>query len=245
MKYIKKHIKLIILLLVILSVILIYKYNNHNNINYTAIGDNLTIGKNSFGIVDYSYADYVNEYLKERKKLNKYIKSFSHSNLTIDKLYDYILMNKKITLNNKEYNIRQTLRETNILTIQVGLNDLKYQISMLEINSPSNLERIILEIDNSFSNLISEIRKYYQNDIYVIGYYEKGDNTYLNTGINMLNKIYAKNKNIIYIPIDEVMKEEKYYSNELSYYPNRYGYEAISNEIINKMAKKLEKDNNS
>lgn len=242
MKTLKKHIKLITLILIILIIFIIYKYTNHNNINYTAIGDSLTLGQNSFGIVDYSYSDYVNDYLIENNKNHKYIKSFSNKYLTIDKFKDNILSNKKIIIKKQVYNIRQTLRETNILTIQVGLNDLKYKISLLEIKSENNLDNIINELDKEFSELIKEITKYYPHKLYVIGYYKSSDD-YLNLGIMKLNNIYRNKKQIEFIDIENIMNNNKYYSSN-SYYPNHYGYEAIANEIINKITKSLEKNNN-
>ena len=239
---IKKHIKLITLILIILSIFIIYKHTNHNNINYTAIGDSLTIGQNSFGIIDYSYADYVNDYLKSKKKNHQYIKSFSNKYLTIDKLKDNILSNQKIVIKDLVYNIRQTLRETSILTIQVGLNDLKYKISLLEIKSENNLDNIIDELDKEFNGLIKEINKYYPHKIYVIGYYKSNDD-YLNLGITKLNNIFKNKSNIEYIDIDSIMNNNKYYSSN-SYFPNHYGYEAIASQIINKITKSLENYNN-
>ena len=242
MKIIKKHIKLISLILIILVIFIIHKYTNHHNINYTAIGDSLTLGQNSFGIIDYSYADYVNDYLKDNNKNHKYIKSFSNKYLTIDKFKDNILSNKKITIKNQVYNIRQTLRETSILTIQVGLNDLKYKTSLLEIKSENNMDIIINELNQDFTNLINEIKKYYPHTIYVIGYYPSNDN-YLNLGIMKLNNIFKNKKGVEYIDIENIMNNDKYYSSN-SYYPNNYGYEKIASQIIKKISKSLEKYNN-
>ena len=238
-----KTIKLIILILISLNTFIIYKQTNHHNINYTAIGDNLTLGTNSFGSIDYSYSDYVNDYLKSKEKNNQYIKSFSNKYLTIEKLKDNIITNQKIVINDQEYNIRKTLRETNILTIQVGLNDLKYKTSLLEIKSPNNLDKIISELDLEFNELIKEIKKYYPYKIYIIGYYKSTD-PYLNLGIMKLNNIFKNKSDIEYIDIYNIMENDHYYSNSQSYYPNYYGYEAIANEIINKISKKLEKSNN-
>lgn len=243
MKFLKKHYKLIVIVLVCFSIFLIYKSNNKNNINYTAIGDNLSLGKDSFGRIDYGYSDYISDHLEKTDKLNQYIKSFSLPDMSIEMLYEHILTNKKITLNGCEHNIRKTLRESTILTISVGLNDLLYNISISDDKTDHSVNKIIKNIDIEFNNLISEIKKYYAGNIYVIGYYESPYfDEITNSGIKKLNNIFENNKNITYIPIDKLFRENKnFISNPNSYYPNRIGYQAISNEIMKKGLKELEK----
>ena len=157
MKLIKKYKFLIILILVCTSIFFIYRKNDKNNINYTSLGDALAIGVDSFGRIDYGYSDYVKNFLKEQNKLNQYIKSFSNKNMSIEKLYEYILINKKIKLKNREYNIRKTLRETEILTISIGLNDLIYNLNITNVKTEYKLDCIISNITDDFNMLIKEI----------------------------------------------------------------------------------------
>lgn len=243
MKLIKKYKVLIILILVCTSIFFIYKKNDKNNINYTSLGDALAIGVDSFGRIDYGYSDYVKDFLKEQNKLNQYIKSFSNKNMSIEKLYEYILINKKIKLKNREYNIRKTLRETEILTISIGLNDLIYNLNITNVKTEYKLDCIISNITDDFNMLIKEIKKYYPGKIYIIGYYKsKAYNSLTNSGIDKLNKMYKENKDVVYIPIDDILNYDKdSFSNSDSYYPNRIGYQKISQKIISKISKKLEK----
>lgn len=244
MKFIKKQKKLLPLLFFIAIIIfLIYKCNNKNNLNYTAIGDNLTIGKDSYGIIDYSYSDYIKDHLKENKYLNSYIKSFSSSDISIQKLHEDILINKKVTNDKKTYNIRNVLRESTVLTISLGLNDLIYSINILDNKTNYNLNRIIKKIEQDFDSLLVEIKRYYQNDIYIIGYYERPCyDEYLNKGIKKLNNMFKNKEEIIFIEIEDIAKSSKYFPNPRSYYPNKQGYKVISLKIIDKITKKLEKD---
>lgn len=243
MKLIKKYKVLIIFILVCTSIFFIYKRNDKNNINYTSLGDALAIGVDSFGRVDYGYSDYVKDFLKEKDKLNQYIKSFSDENMSIEKLYEYILINKKIKLKNKEYNIRKTLRETEILTISVGLNDLIYNLNITNAKTEFKLDCIVSNITNEFNMLIKEIKKYYPGKIYIIGYYKsKMYSSLTNMGIDKLNKMYQENNDVIYISTDDILNYDKdSFSNPDSYYPNRIGYQKISQKIISKISKKLEK----
>lgn len=243
MNFIKKHHKLLIFILICITIFLIFKTNNHHNINYTVLGDNFALGKNAYGQIDYGYSDYIKDYLTENSKINKYIKSFARNDSSINNLYQDIIINKNIKINNESYNLKQTLRESNILTLSVGLNDLIYQISISENITSSEIERILNKIEDDFNKLINEIKKYYMNDIYVIGYYNiYPDNKIYQQAIKKLNDIYKSNKNVIYIDIYDLFNDNLIYFPQITnYYPSREGYEAISLEIIRKMRKKLEK----
>lgn len=244
MKLIKKHSKLIIFILVCLSIFLIFKNNNNHNINYTALGDSFALGENAYGQIDYGYSDYFKDYLVEQEKLNRYIKSFSKKDASIDSLYQDIVLNKKIILNGKEINIKQTLRESNIITLSIGINDLIYELCITKNLTDSAINRIIANIELKFNQLITEIRKYYPGKIYVIGYYNINPESHFYTkAIKKLNQVYQRNEEVIYIDIYRLFEtNEKYLPNFLNYHPTRHGYEAISHEIITKVEKKLAKN---
>ena len=243
MKFIKKTKKLIIFILTCLSIFLIYNLNNKNNLNYTVIGDGFSVGIDSYGIIDYGYSDYIKDYLEKTNKLNRYIKSYSYQSLSIETLYEQILANKKIKLATEELNIRKTLRESNILTISIGLNDLLYHLGINNNQNTSAINNALREIEINFNKLIDEIKKYYPKEIYVMGYYNVyPENEYLTQAIKKLNKIYENNENIIYISTYELFENnELFRSNPNNIYPNRSGYQAIANEFLSKMSKKLEK----
>lgn len=239
MSFIKKHYKLIISILVCLLIFIIFKVNNKNNHNYISLGDGFSLGKDCYGQIDYGYSDYLKDYLEENEYLNRYVKSFSEENASIASLKSQIITNKKIKLNNKELNLKQTLRESTILTLTIGLNDLIYNISITNNLTERKLDKIIENIEKEFKELIIEIKKYYQYEIYVIGYYSiNSNNYYIEKGIKKLNDLYKNNKNIVYIDTYEMFsKNKKFHSIDQNIYPNRYGYEAISRKIIDKLFK--------
>lgn len=243
MKLIKRYKKLIMLILIIISIFYIYKINNKNNINYTTIGDGFSVGIDSYGIIDYGYSDYIKDHLEKNNKLNRYVKSFSYQSISIETLYEQILSNKKIKLAEEEINIRKTLRETNVLTLSIGLNDLLYHINITKEQTSNSINKSLKEIENNFNILIDEIKKYYPKEIYVMGYYNVyPENEYLNQAIKKLNKIYENNEKVIYISTYELFQNNSSFcSNPSSIYPNRIGYQAIANEFIVKISKKLEK----
>lgn len=242
MKFSRK-LKLLTLIILSLSVFFIYKVTNHNNINYTTIGDGLAKGIDCYGRIDYGYSDYIKDYLKDIDKLNNYSNEYTKEDMTIEQLHNTILIDKKMNNKNTNSNIKQILRDTDYLTMTIGLNDLLYKLSLTTEFTPENLDIIIKEIENSFNNLVEEITKVYRNKIYIIGYYDvDSNNKFFKMAINKLNKIYQNNKDVIYISTYEISKNKNIFlPNPNSYYPNYKGYQVISNKIIDKISKKLEK----
>lgn len=236
-----RKIKFLILLLMSSSIFFIYKQTNFNNITYTNIGDSLSIGIDSYGSKTYSYSDYVKNYLKEKKKLKDYYNEYSTREMSIEKLHYTLLTNKKVNINNTNKNIKDILHETDYLTISVGINDI-----LEKVEDPSNLSNInkkMKEIEKSFNSLIKELRKIYNRDIYIIGYYKQSiNNQDYSKCIEKLNNIYKKNKDVIYISTDIISENKSIFiSNPSNYFPNYKGYQAISSKIIDKISKKLEK----
>lgn len=240
MRFIKKHIKLLIFILVIISIYLIYKLNNNNNLTYIALGDGYASGENSYGIVDYGYSDYLKDYLKKNNNLNFYTKKFSSDDIMITTLYENIIINKKVQEQDRTINIKQSLRESSIVTLSIGLNDLIYKISLEEnYITNSKLDKIVNDTYKDFQSLIKEIKKYYLGEIYVIGYPRKNikDNN-LNEALRKLNNLYKDNEDVTYIDTYYIFKNNSnYLSNPNSIYPNIKGYKAISDEIITNLNK--------
>lgn len=235
--------KMFILILMIPLVYLIYNKTNYNNITYTTMGDGFSLGIDCYGKKTYSYNDYVKDYLTNINKLKEFNEILTEEDMTIEKLYNNLLKNQKVSLQNKKTNIKDILHETDYLVLSIGLNDLLYKTKFFDNLSYKELEKIIDEIEELFNDFIKEIRKTYFGEIYVIGYYEiNSENIIYKKAISDLNKIYKSNKDVTYIS-SSIISENKniFLSNPSSFYPNYKGYQAISSKIIDKIAKKLEK----
>lgn len=237
-----KILKLVFLVIVILSVFLIYKSTNNKYLNYTSIGDGLSKGIDSYGNIDYGYSDYIYDYLKGNNLLKLYSKDFTSQEMSINDLKNMILLDEKVNYKNRKINLKNILSESDILTMSIGLNDLIYKMSILDTTSISKIDKIVDETYNEFTILIDEIKKYYNKDIYLIGYYTSTKYGYkVNYAIEKLNEKYKKDQSITYIATDYFLNNnKKYLPNPNSYYPNSYGYQAISRKIIVKITKKLE-----
>lgn len=232
---IKKHYKLIIFLLIIFIIFLIYKTNHHNYFNYTSLGDGYAYGINSYGQEDYGYSDFIRDELQKEKKLNLYSKDFAVKDQSINHLYETIVTNEKITTNKVEKNIKQTLRESDLVTLTIGLNDIIYHIAITPNMDEYRLQKIMKSIEKDIEKLIKEIKTYYPKEIYVIGYPTIPiENEYINKGLKMLDTIYKNIDTITYISTEDVINNQDFLYSE-SIYPGKQGYEKIAQKAIKKL----------
>jgi len=227
----KKVIKLIILIILSCSVYFIYQQTKNSTISVTSIGDNYSLGINSYGIKEYSYTDYYISYLKKDKSKVSYNKDYQARDLTIKTLLEKVA---------NDPHFKNTISESNIMILTIGYNDLLYNLSITEKLNNNALKQIMNNINKNYNELIENIRKYNKNQIIVIGYYTSNkDNYYLNLGIRNLNSILSSNQEVTYIDTYNLLSERsKYFSNPNSNYPNRLGYQAISKKIIQKALEK-------
>ena len=219
-----KKIKLLILIIMSMSVYFIYNNTKDKTINIISLGDSHAEGITSYGIKDYSYDDYLKLFLKDHK-INTNLEKYSSKDMSIDKMLFIIKNTNKI---------KKDLRDSHILIINLGYNDLLYKLISRE-----KLDNSIYEINRDYNNLIKEIRKYYHNQIIVIGYSTNNiDDYYQVKGITMLNNVLKSNEEITYIDTSSLLKDDKrYFSNPNSNYPSNLAYMEISKKIIKKLEK--------
>ena len=222
--------KIIIPILIIFLVFIIYKFNENNLIDYMVIGDSISLGINSYGNKTYGYNDYLKSYLENNNMLHQYNNYFSKDGYTIEELNNDIETNKNIIYNDKTYNIKKELREADLLTISIGMDEI-----VKIINKDDNFNNIKKDIDkivNSMDNLLKKIKELSKSKIILIGYYNLDNNYNQNT-----DKIFAyikdeylklaKKYNIEYVDIYELIKKD------YNYLPNKYDYHLTSKAYLN------------
>ena len=216
-----RPIKLLILIVLSLSVYFIYQNTKQSSIQILSLGDGLSKGINSYTIVEYSHLNYYEDYLKSKNICVKTISHYSSEDLTIHELLELVKSNNYI---------KRDLMDSHLLFLTIGYNDLLYKMSLEEDISIPKLNKIIDEINIEYKELLTEIKKYYKNEIIVVGYPKSNkDDFYLNLGIRKLNRVLNINN---YIDTYNILNNrEKYFSNPNSYYPNRLGYEKIFEEV--------------
>lgn len=227
----KKLLKLVVLILLSLSVYFIYQKTKDKNENILVLGDSLALGINSYGIYDYSYVDYYQEYLKDKKVIIN--KNHCKKNLTMEELTERIKIYPEL---------KRDLKEATEVFLNIGYTDLIYKLSLEEEKTPETLNKIIKEMEEEYQNLRKEINHYYKKNMIIIGYYASNKKDYYtNQGIRKLNSFLAQEEKSIYIDTYSILKNtKKYFSNPNSYYPNSLGYQKIADEIIRKTLEKSE-----
>ena len=233
----RKIIKLTCLGIIILLVFEIYVFAKSNKINYVALGDALTLGENPYGEIGYSYSDYIKDYLKENKHLRKYTKEYAKSDNTATLLRERIKNNPKL---------KKVLRESDLVTMTIGRNDLynRFDGRDIDVNKILELKKDIEKIEPDIDNLIKEVRKYAKKDLIIIGYYNPIPFLF-NISSKDLDKLFAyidskyisicREYKCKYISTYELFKNNSYLPNPKSIYPNTKGYKAIADLIIKEM----------
>ena len=223
--------KLLILLILSTSVFFIYNHTKNTKYVITNIGDQLSLGINSYGIKTPSYVDYYKDYLLDTKNEVIINNTYSNKKQSISNILTLI----KTTPNMKRY-----LYDSNLVIITLGYNDIIYNILTEENITENKYNSIMKNIIQEYEELIKEIKKYYHEQIIVVGYYDYNkENIYINKGIKELNNYLQNNKEITYINTKKQLKNRsKYFDNPSSYYPNQEAYYLISKKIIEKTLEK-------
>ena len=136
----------LILIILSLSVYFIYQNTKESNIKILSLGDGLSLGINSYTMKDYSYINYYKDYLLSENKKVTVIDDYSKQDLTIHELRELIKNNNTL---------KRDLRESDMLFLTVGYNDLLYKMSLEEEISISKINSIIndISIEYELSNL--------------------------------------------------------------------------------------------
>ena len=106
-----------------------------------------------------NYSSHLNEGLKNKKIFNDYNPYFT--NYTLSLFYQDISNNRTISVNNKEYYLKKSLRESDMLVISIGMEELsnnyhkydmkknydyfnKMYLNIEELNSPFEINKELL-----------------------------------------------------------------------------------------------------
>ena len=231
--------KLAIPIFIIFLVFIIYKTNEENLIDYMSLGDSISLGINSYGNKTYGYNDYIKNYLENNNLMHKYNNIFSNNNYTIKQLIDDIDNNKNILYDDKTYNIKHELREADLLTLSIGMDNI------VKILNKKNIEfnNIKAELDDTINQmdiLIKKVTELSKSKIILIGYYNPTNkyDSNIDKIFAYLNSEYqkiAKKYNINYVDIyNSIKNNSSFLPNEYDYHLTSRGYLKISQEIIEK-----------
>ena len=228
--------KIIIIILIVFSIFIIYKTNDDNLVDYMAIGDSISLGINSYGNHSYGFNDYLKSYLENNNLLHHYNSLYSKDDYKIEELINDIKTNKNIIYDDKTYNIKKELREADLLTISIGMDELVGILS--ENNHFSDIKDKLDEFSNNMDKLIKAVTSLSKTKVILLGYYNPTNNLDKNTNqiFAYLNDKYqsiAKKYSITYIDIyEEIKKDKNYLPNKKDYHLTSKGYLKIASKII-------------
>lgn len=234
--------KIIFLSCLFLTIYTIYYLNKTDQINYIALGDSLSVGIDSNGNTSYGYSNYLANYLKKNNILKTYSNDFAVSGARISDLLYSLETNRTIKKNNQTLSLKKCLRESDLVTLSIGGNDLLSKIALstttVETLNDAEVTKIINETLNELDTLLKEIRKYAKKEIILIGYYNPYQATaisvnrlmaYLNSKTNNICQKY----DIKYLELSTLFKNNpSYLPNPTNIHPATDGYAAIANKII-------------
>ncbi len=191
------------MLITFLVIYLIYFFNNKDN-NYVLIRDN----------------NKLNNYIMECYSVNNKKVNDLFSSPSIIKSYHDIKNNRTIKVNDNLYYFKKVLRESDVLVINVGMEELT--ISFNNNNLKANYE-LLNRMYNDIEKLIKEIQKYAFGKIIFIGYYNPTNyyDAYIDELFYSINSNLEKlmNKNgIIYVDLYEKIKANENITDILKIY---------------------------
>jgi len=229
--------KLLVLILIPFLTFIIYKANDDNLIDYMSLGDSIDLGINSYQNKSFGYNDYLKTYLENNKLLHKSNFFYSKEDYKIGDLVNDIKNNKKVLYDDRTYNIKKELRESDLITIAIGMDELT---SLLTENKDQKFKSLKPSLDNLISEmdeLLEQVSSLSKGKIILIGYYNPyGESRELTRIFAYLFDAYqelAKKYSLTYLDIYNMIKqEESYLPNKNDYHLTSKGYLKIASEII-------------
>lgn len=233
---------LITIIFIILITIAIYYVFDPNQKTYIAMGDFYAIGVNSDNEYIYGYPDYIRDYYNNERKLKYFDKTYTKKDYTIKEMQKDLSTNDFKIVNGNTISIKRLLRESDLLTITIGMNDvLKYlninRMQDLEYKTKKQIDEALTNTKKDLEKLILEINKYAKGKVIFVDYYFPGYEEYENTyyTVNNMNYIYQNlsNKyNIDYFKTTNLFNKTK--NNTKNLYPNYKIYKKIAKNITKK-----------
>lgn len=231
--------------IILLTTFLIYLTTLDKLVYFLALGDSLANGKTPYGESDYSYNDYIRDYIDNKDILEKYVDGFIIDDYRITDLVRDIEDHKKIIINNKNQSIKNALIKADLVTLSIGMNELYYKLNTENLENNDiydNIDEMMEDMDELFDLL----RKYCKEDIIIINYFRSTAllnndkiKEYFNYANTMLKNKSAEYK-IHYVEIDKTLENNTLFLPMTNnHFPSRNGYEAIGKELIKKIDETL------
>ena len=131
--------------------------------------------------------------------------------------------------------IGHLLKQSNIVIISIGMNDIYYKIN----DNTKEIYNYLNTMLKDYEELLASVSKYNYDQVIIMGYYNIYDNnndlfSYINYKLRMLTNNY----NYTYINTNKILhNNEKYYQKTTDFNLNNTGYNIICNLIVENLKK--------
>ena len=218
--------KIILILILFLSIWFIYNNTFDEKINYLVLGNDLSVGDNNYSL-------YVKDYLDKKNIIGNYNTSFVDLDLRITDLINKIKYNESVKINNKTVGINMLLKNADIITISIGMNELYYKLS---INN-ENIYTYMKDMINDLEVLFNLINRYNHKRVFVINYYNIYNyNKDIFDYLNYYLEILCDKEGFEYVDVSEFLDNNIInYEKSSNFYLNKYGNKIIGDLIVNRL----------
>lgn len=191
---------ILVIALVILTVFVIYLTTMDRNIYYL----DLNMG-------NYNYEETIVNFLKDEKKLERYVTGYIEKDYRTTDLINDIKNNKSINIKNKKQTIKNALIKADLLIYVPSINDINYKLNTTNQKELYNYADKMLE---DMEEAIKLMRQYCKEDIIVIGL-ENSNKKLFNYINEKLGEICYENKIYFINPLKPNKNEKKYVEKEI------------------------------
>lgn len=211
------------------------KDNKH--IDYVALGDSLAAGVTPYHSINKGYADF----LRDRYEQSQY--DIKLINYGFPGYRTTHIVNELLNPTHSKYGpLRESIKNAELVTIDIGANDLLSNLSAIQKN-PATAKVVLNDIANNLTLILREIDKINPNmKVYVMGYYNPFPHLPKEQQTALLPLLDALNKNIEtvaslnrdeFVPTAKVIKnyEKEYVPNPADIHLSLEGYQAVAKEF--------------
>ncbi len=191
---------ILVIALVILTVFVIYLTTMDRNIYYL----DLNMG-------NYNYEETIVNFLKDEKKLERYVTGYIEKDYRTTDLINDIKNNKSINIKNKKQTIKNALIKADLLIYVPSINDINYKLNTTNQKELYNYADEMLE---DMEEAIKLMRQYCKEDIIVIGL-EDSNKKIFNYINEKLGEICYENKIYFINPLKLNKNGKKYVEKEI------------------------------
>ena len=173
-----------------------------------------------------------NPYLSNIGIVNK---DFVNNDYHIADIVNILKYNQELDINNKSESIHKLLKQSNIVIISIGMNDIYYKLN----NDSKEIYTYLNDMIDSYEDILKVISYYDYDEVYILGYYnitnEKND---------IFNYINYKLRKIVdkydykYIDLNKILyNNDIFYKKNDNFCLNNSGYNEIYELIVENLKK--------